>query len=744
MATPRRQSARVSKPVSYRAETEEEESTDDGFESGLTSESEEEASDWEGRTSRAATGKAPAKRAKHASSSGSKGSPQKVTRGKKSLGLLLDMPLDILFEILGMLAPKDLVNLTRTSKSLRQTLMTRNAITVWKTARNILGIPDCPSDFSEPKWAVLISGSTCQNCGAKSVHKVDFYLRRRVCTRCKKNNLIVTSKFAKECPTLDPIILNFTPYTNVGGWAHGHASGSRFYWKADIEYVAREWETLQKNLQTGLPKAKEKLNEFKLARIDLVDEITKYAIICEDWADTAASQRNMEAESKRDKRYHAIVEKFKELGYIDEDIQSISMTKESNQSTELTDKIWRRIQPILEPVVQARKTERLVRQRKLLVQSRMTFLKTAYQSYLKTLVPSEWIYQARVEDVAKFPIFDQVLGAKDITTFSTDNLQEPISMLPGLITEWIEGRRADLRSKLPPSKNTGQISSLTPAPGIDPLTLATSVFECARKCLANQSVWGCEYGNPLFGWDGVAPHHCTVDPWRTINGDSSTMIAFSEKGSAAAAKFVAFAGLDVATTTPADMDKKDLRFFCSICGPKYSRDHPFGRCAYTWRSGVAHHLYRLHSTEPTWTVLTAQQATNVTKPEETDPIRNHQCWTCSHCSIYLDAWVVRQTVVEHLQATHNISNPKEPNDLFFLPNLRSTPLTIPMFKMSNPNRTLHDTTVDIKCKHCPSSNKQLFMLSGMYAHLKDKHEVQNPVKGRDWEIENITLTSSSR
>jgi hypothetical protein len=106
-----------------------------------------------------------------------------ATNGRKNLGLLLTMPLDILFEvscrdaccivvldfftnnlpkILGHLPPKDILSVSRASKNFRETLMTRSATTVWKAARNRLDAPECPSWMSEPAWAALLFGHICQ------------------------------------------------------------------------------------------------------------------------------------------------------------------------------------------------------------------------------------------------------------------------------------------------------------------------------------------------------------------------------------------------------------------------------------------------------------------------------------------------------------------------------------------------------------------------------------------------------
>ena len=120
----------------------------------------------------------PAKKAKKGSAGQSSA---KSSRHTKSLSLLPAMPLDILFEVkkknislillptanlvyqvFSRLTPKDIIHLSRTSRTFRDTLMTRNATFVWKAARERFGAPECPMNMSEPQWAVLLFGNNCQ------------------------------------------------------------------------------------------------------------------------------------------------------------------------------------------------------------------------------------------------------------------------------------------------------------------------------------------------------------------------------------------------------------------------------------------------------------------------------------------------------------------------------------------------------------------------------------------------------
>ncbi|KJA22478.1 hypothetical protein HYPSUDRAFT_139140 [Hypholoma sublateritium FD-334 SS-4] len=87
---------------------------------------------------------------------------KKAKRKRGILRQLMEMPIDILFEIFGHLKPLDLVHMARTTKELRALLMSRSSISVWRTARSsIPGLPDCPNDLSEPRYATLAFGKSC-------------------------------------------------------------------------------------------------------------------------------------------------------------------------------------------------------------------------------------------------------------------------------------------------------------------------------------------------------------------------------------------------------------------------------------------------------------------------------------------------------------------------------------------------------------------------------------------------------
>ncbi|KAG6820465.1 hypothetical protein H0H93_016760 [Arthromyces matolae] len=109
-------------------------------------------------------------------SSSSRPKRKAVSRKRGKLESIAQFPLDVLFEIFGQLDPLDVLNLSRTSKALRNILMSRSSQFIWKRARaHIEGLPDCPTDMSEPAYANLVFSPFC-NVSATKRDFLTFFL----------------------------------------------------------------------------------------------------------------------------------------------------------------------------------------------------------------------------------------------------------------------------------------------------------------------------------------------------------------------------------------------------------------------------------------------------------------------------------------------------------------------------------------------------------------------------------------
>jgi hypothetical protein len=267
-------------------------------------------------------------------------------------------------------------------------------------------------------------------------------------------------------------------------------------------------------------------------------------------------------------------------------------------------------------MVQNKKAERLAIERQHRITSRCPIVEKLYKSYLKCLKPSQVFFQPCVVQVCELPKFNDLVQAADDVNIDAASFAEAMEMLPGLIIAWTEERRkmlldlisasskelagtttsgASSQPLVPPTAAPVpglQSASLSATEAVDPLSLATSVFECGEACARNISPWGRMFGNCLIAWEGVNTHQCkryitTTGTVVTEPQAVTSMYKFSQSGSAAAASLILAAGLKTDRATPMDMDRLDLLFSCHSCGPQrcYSRNE-YGYFVYTWRSAV--------------------------------------------------------------------------------------------------------------------------------------------------------------
>lgn len=84
------------------------------------------------------------------------------SRSFRSLLIRLIITSSMSIQILGFLAPRDLLTMAKINKLFRRTLLSSQATTVWKSSRERVGGPACPGDYNEVEWALLLFGIVCQ------------------------------------------------------------------------------------------------------------------------------------------------------------------------------------------------------------------------------------------------------------------------------------------------------------------------------------------------------------------------------------------------------------------------------------------------------------------------------------------------------------------------------------------------------------------------------------------------------
>ncbi|KAJ7104524.1 hypothetical protein B0H15DRAFT_810431 [Mycena belliarum] len=640
---------------------------------------------------------------------------------------LTTIPLDVLLEIFVRLEPKDLVLLARTSHAFRGQLLSQSSNNIWRKARENVDGPDCPQDLSEQQWTHLLYGpAQCQSCGAKNVQRVDFGLRRRSCTMCLKRNLVVKSSFKKHFPDLEQTVLDYIPYTNIGGSAHGHASRSKFYWKSDIEKMIQTLAVYNRDVHMRVVDASKKLEDFTAERIALVASVVDHAAICQDWSRHLAIRRAEQERGRASRRYNAIKARFMERGYVEPDVSCIKHEDSVRQTSQLTDRIWNRIYPALELRIQTERDERLQAERDGRIAARIRLAETICTEYKKTLAPVQWRFFPGTHAILQLPAFDSVVKAPDDVNVEPTHFKEARDALPGFVGSWAALREAELLRLLDDGQRLALSRSGTQAgpsstPDTRSLGLATSVFECAQQLCNAKRV----SPNALIGWAGAASHHCyaaTTGFYASTRRIKhvETILAYSERGSAAAASLVSMVGLSGQHATCEDMDKLDLRFLCLTCPGRTGQNNKQTYSAYSWRAAISHFVDAQHSA-PLWRQLNTVETQKVKAAEGADPTLS---WSCSHCAQFFDDCHTFTKVVDHVKTVHALANPTAPEDLFRHLDLTRAPA---IFLVASLQLEYH-------CKRCSgNARNRHFDMNGVQQHLKQKHKILNPLSNEDWE-----------
>lgn len=210
----------------------------------------------------------------------SKRTPPKAPAADGSLQKLVEMPVDIVYEIFMHLEPTDLLNLSRSNHSLRNLLLSReNTRFLWRyVLSNVRGLPASPSDMNELQYANLAFDEICHSCSAKGVQDVYWICRVRSCSKCIKNQFITQEELEKWIPeelslsNLDSIF----PYAVIPQCNKTQPETTLYYVPTAKEYLSE----LSELLGNSDEKAVEK---WLKSKTDLQTERVKHAEVCEQW-----------------------------------------------------------------------------------------------------------------------------------------------------------------------------------------------------------------------------------------------------------------------------------------------------------------------------------------------------------------------------------------------------------------------------------------------------------------------------
>ncbi|KAJ7610829.1 hypothetical protein FB45DRAFT_1037725 [Roridomyces roridus] len=491
----------------------------------------------------------------------------KITKKKGSLQRLLDISLDVLFEILGHLQPLDVLRLGRVSKEFRRLLFHKSSISIWKSGlANVPGLPPCPPSMTEPQWVSLVFDQTCQVC-FKIARKVDWRLFIRICTKCTKPSLVPVEYIYGLTTTPEPVLLAQLVLTRTESnrtWKHVSFSPEFTRVKALYEAISN----------------REEQAKFVQERKDIVKDLKARALLCEEWTRSITDNRSEELADLKEERFKAISAKLTDLGWGDEleellPCDSLRFHKSVKQPTRLTDRTWNAIKPDLIKYMEQMKVERLARELVVIIVKRKDIAGKVLCAYKRSQLP----WNEVMPTAADFCLFPEI--AKIV--------QSPLEVVVN-------------------EQTFEQLSDSFPIMG-NGLFLGGSIPL-----------------QPLY-WPRVLEHGCMTQdsslwsymkrsvPWR------ADVLSVDEFTKEVVEKIVAASGLDPKTATVEEMDAADVRLACHLCATRTSAAFtseagPATVNGFSWRNAVLHEGDNHHRNPTAWHKLDAEETEAVRAMEK--------------------------------------------------------------------------------------------------------------------------------
>ncbi|KAI0747655.1 hypothetical protein C8Q80DRAFT_1270125 [Daedaleopsis nitida] len=311
---------------------------------------------------------------------------------------LLNVPMDVFFEIASHLYPVDILQLARTSRQLRTMLLSRASRHMWIAARKNISPPppDPPEYVSEPEYAYLLFERFCMLCGAGRAVNVHYAGRARLCRGCwaanvKKGNRIAKDmgySIHKDKETIK-LIANMLPVANrdnLERWGvhleSVNQSPTATFYEPDFVEVVEQFRQITPALRdkNALEKFIEERKRFTLERLN-------FRRVTITWYGEWLSKKEAVGAEAGSERSTAIEEKLRELGYEpkdypeDYDHEWFQMV---NQPRKLTPRIWNAIRPKMVAILEKERERREEVARYQRWDKRRAELRRHYEKFLQT------------------------------------------------------------------------------------------------------------------------------------------------------------------------------------------------------------------------------------------------------------------------------------------------------------------------------------------------------------------------
>ncbi|TFK92410.1 hypothetical protein K466DRAFT_625452, partial [Polyporus arcularius HHB13444] len=302
------------------------------------------------------------------------------------------LPVDVLLEIFAHMHPRDLLNMSRTSRDFRSFLMNRANAGLWRAARsNEPGLPECPPFLSEPAYANVVFSSLCHVCLKNVPHHTRVFIEfgARYCTKCGDDMLVDRDQDEE----LDDFLQELQEFINDDGekdevelpLLFTHYYPSRLLRSQIAEFRAR-WDANSDD------EARNKLIEEEAGR---KKEIEAWSNEFYAWIDGKSSARSAELAKLRRGRVDAIMDRLRQEGWQKEmalpdnkeRLKSLAKQKFANKPAALTDKVvWKNIRGEANKWVETVRAQRLHDHRRRVLDERFN----VFADFIKRWTDDHW------------------------------------------------------------------------------------------------------------------------------------------------------------------------------------------------------------------------------------------------------------------------------------------------------------------------------------------------------------------
>ncbi|KAJ7680595.1 hypothetical protein DFH06DRAFT_1163623 [Mycena polygramma] len=386
----------------------------------------------------------------------------------KDTALLLELPLDVLIEILKVAHPLSLLYLSRTNKTLRQFLLNRNNAFVWRESLEVAegSPPQCPSYTSEIQWTRLLFEEVCHVCHLPLEHDYSFdpiwwEFGARYCSECSSTQ--VTKNLPRE------FTWSYYPYYSNSLGNHGiDLRGSGVLPCISGYYLVKDLDDF---------KAKYNENATQQGRRTLVEQrriqtkaSTDHAKVCRPWMEGIIKAHQDALPALRNARWADILAKFREAGWRDALISRSEWEDHSvvTAPRPLSGAEWRRIGPKLLKELRVKVKARVL-------PARFQTLNRAFPNLIK--LTEHLAFPPSIADVALFPDVRTILESDFKSEVSMENLTAALqSKLPKLLEKWSAAFDKKLR------EHTRTVLELPSRRNVDPFKHALAYLVCENKC----------------------------------------------------------------------------------------------------------------------------------------------------------------------------------------------------------------------------------------------------------------------